>query len=1088
MVALGARAAGAETKQLVAHQGQTEGVPWIFKWEQPPDLDTSGVDVAAQLSEPGVVLADDFWCMTPGPIALIFVWGSWLWDEVPGDPSNVTFTLSIHADIPDPDGPGPLYSMPGEVLWMREFVPGEFVVDLYQMDLMESWYDPLQGYYEPNADSVCWLYQFHVPAGEAFVQEGTNPNPIVYWFDVQANPWAPASFGWKTAMDHFKGDATWGVGTDPPPDWFELRYPAGHQWAGQSIDLAFALYTVEADGACCCDDATCTNMLRADCEALGGCTYRGEYTACEGLEACCHGEGACADIDGLCCAPIYSGARQGPQSQCAGTSEACCLEGTYPDDCVNAEAVCCDDVGGILSPFGAPACLGDLDGNGTNDACEAPTGACCRGPFCSVETSGDCDALDGIHQGDGTDCDPPNPCAAAAACCLPDGTCVSTDHLDCVVQGGDPQAPGDTCEKTVCAPIKWSQPPSHDAESDHPECFWGWDELSAYHAGPIIADDWPCDSDRPVSAIHWWGSYEGWDGTVAPSSAPLHFVLGIWTDVPAGVDEPFSHPGEMIWQSWVDRAELNERPVACDYHPDFMTVPEGCFRYDYKIPREQWFFQDQACSIYWLSIAPAYPIQEPGKRGIPNLWGWKTRGHLFMDDAVRILDPVAPELGQAFAAGAPIEDLDGTTWDMAFVLTTSEPGKWEQPPDLTLSGLHAHDWYDSDDQTHRWLTLADQWRCGGGRVTGFHWWGAYEDPGSGIDHFHLSIHAHDEQTCLPGPPLWEMDVPYAEASEAATDWTNGVGYPVYCYEFILPEPFVQEEGEIYWLDISSYSNDDTNPSVWYWLESSRQTEFSICPAAERGDSFPWHHLEWPQDPARFSEMAFRVTSSPAPDAPDPPPGEPGYDKVRYLSFVPSSPGVQTAIRVTFAAMPPPYAGFAGEQMWVGPVQARCENGGVSEPPCPAVPPLPSSFQSANLECAPHCSDYGSVGALHVTDDEIIPNAVYEVQIIDCASDFGNELAYSDPLTIDTSRWGDLVGNCTVLPCTAPDGVVNVTTDVTAVLDKFKNLPGAVMKSRADLDPNVPEWLVNITDVTAGLDAFLGFTYPPTGWPGPGGCP
>jgi hypothetical protein len=109
-------------------------------------------------------------------------------------------------------------------------------------------------------------------------------------------------------------------------------------------------------------------------------------------------------------------------------------------------------------------------------------------------------------------------------------------------------------------------------------------------------------------------------------------------------------------------------------------------------------------------------------------------------------------------------------------------------------------------------------------------------------------------------------------------------------------------------------------------------------------------------------------------------------------------------------------------------------------------------------------------------------------MIDCASDFGNESNYSDPLTVHTSVWGDLVGNCTVIPCTPPDGVVNVTTDVTAVLDKFKNLPGAVMKARADLDPNLPEWLVNITDVTVCLDAFLGLTYPPTGWAGPGGCP
>jgi hypothetical protein len=60
--------------------------------------------------------------------------------------------------------------------------------------------------------------------------------------------------------------------------------------------------------------------------------------------------------------------------------------------------------------------------------------------------------------------------------------------------------------------------------------------------------------------------------------------------------------------------------------------------------------------------------------------------------------------------------------------------------------------------------------------------------------------------------------------------------------------------------------------------------------------------------------------------------------------------------------------------------------------------------------------------------------------------------------------------------------------VTSVLDKFKNLPGSVLKARADLEPNVRDWLVNITDVTVCLDAFLGATFPPSGWAGPGGCP
>jgi len=62
----------------------------------------------------------------------------------------------------------------------------------------------------------------------------------------------------------------------------------------------------------------------------------------------------------------------------------------------------------------------------------------------------------------------------------------------------------------------------------------------------------------------------------------------------------------------------------------------------------------------------------------------------------------------------------------------------------------------------------------------------------------------------------------------------------------------------------------------------------------------------------------------------------------------------------------------------------------------------------------------------------------------------------------------------------------VTVDVTACLDKFKNAQGAPIKARCDVEPNVPDGKVNITtDVTQILDAFIGYPYP---FPGPGTCP
>ena len=60
---------------------------------------------------------------------------------------------------------------------------------------------------------------------------------------------------------------------------------------------------------------------------------------------------------------------------------------------------------------------------------------------------------------------------------------------------------------------------------------------------------------------------------------------------------------------------------------------------------------------------------------------------------------------------------------------------------------------------------------------------------------------------------------------------------------------------------------------------------------------------------------------------------------------------------------------------------------------------------------------------------------------------------------------------------AADGVVNITTDATAVLDKFRNLVAAPTKIRCDIEPRVPDRRINITDVVYTIDAFRGAAYP-----------
>ena len=227
----------------------------LTKWIQPPELDINGIDVDATLDiqrmYPPQILADDFRCTTTGPITDIFIWGSWLHDMLPqNSPQRVVFMLSLHEDIPanDPCYPNP-YSMPGKLLWMREFGPGQFEVESYAINLTEGYYIPCVGTYWPVGDSMCWQYHFKLNPNE-FIQQGSTTNPVVYWLDVQAYPIGATSpdirFGWKTSEQHWNDDAVFAVGVEPiqpPGPWQELRYPAGHPLERQSIDLAFEIRT-----------------------------------------------------------------------------------------------------------------------------------------------------------------------------------------------------------------------------------------------------------------------------------------------------------------------------------------------------------------------------------------------------------------------------------------------------------------------------------------------------------------------------------------------------------------------------------------------------------------------------------------------------------------------------------------------------------------------------------------------------------------------------------------------------------------------------------------------------------------------------
>ena len=219
-------------------------------------------------------------------------------------------------------------------------------------------------------------------------------------------------------------------------------------------------------------------------------------------------------------------------------------------------------------------------------------------------------------------------------------------------------------EPATDRPFKWIQLPLMNEDPDMPYTpyIYGWDVRSLY-GGTFVADDWFCKTARPVTAIHWWGSFAGWDKPEAPPVAPHAFHIGVWTDVPKEQETDWNHPGELIWQWIVPRDILNERVVGDNFYPETMDKPDTCFRYDFYIPREEWFYQEKDSTIYWLSIAAMYD-EDPEE----YLWGWKTRDHFYQDDAVYVYATNAPLPGDVATETEPIAE----GWDLAFVLGTDE--------------------------------------------------------------------------------------------------------------------------------------------------------------------------------------------------------------------------------------------------------------------------------------------------------------------------------------------------------------------------------------------------------------------------------
>jgi len=156
-----------------------------------------------------------------------------------------------------------------------------------------------------------------------------------------------------------------------------------------------------------------------------------------------------------------------------------------------------------------------------------------------------------------------------------------------------------------------------------------------------LADDFLCTETGAVSQMTIWGSFLD---DILPRAGPdsLVFELAIRADIPAGVVESWSMPGEMLWRRVFSPGDYVVWPITDGVPEGWFDplqgywLPEnhtGVFQYDFFIAEDP--FSQEEGIIYWLEVKDLRP-PEPD-----YTFGWKTTEIelRWQDDAAYEIDP-----------------------------------------------------------------------------------------------------------------------------------------------------------------------------------------------------------------------------------------------------------------------------------------------------------------------------------------------------------------------------------------------------------------------------------------------------------------
>lgn len=415
--------------------------------------------------------------------------------------------------------------------------------------------------------------------------------------------------------------------------------------------------------------------------------------------------------------------------------------------------------------------------------------------------------------------------------------------------------------------VKWSQPPDMEfglnIQSTEPE--------------PIVADDWQCRDPRPVTDVHFWGSYIGWEENkpqiVLPPPGVATFKIRIYKDVPVGPDNPYSHPGELLYEQEI--LTFKEEYVDSIPHPNETFEHKFYYSLDLHEP-----FEQQEGTIYWISIAAIMP------ENYLYPWGWETSTRHWNDNACRywfhndyweevILGMLPPWYQKQYE-----------TVDMAFELTVPfepppplEPVKWQQRPDM-VQGVNVASIASIQGNPQLPPTVADDWFClDGSPVSDLHFWGSYPgwypneippDPHSPpeVEAFRIQVYSDapavtPEHFSRPDKLLYEVWVKdFQETYVASIPLPWQVYEHKYRYDLDLPRIFWQKRDRIYWLNISAVPKNFQYP--WGWESSmDRWNDFAVQGWYIDPDHWQWDLISHPWT-EKHIDMSFVLTTCKGP--------------------------------------------------------------------------------------------------------------------------------------------------------------------------------------------------------------------------------